>query len=327
MSAGSKLLGAVLAVVIFLAVIGVILLLIDHSPRRGRERWQAALFLLPAVLMLVIGLLVPVIRTTILSLTNDAGHFSGLNNFRWIWQTDEARKSLGNTLIWVAVAPVAATTIGLAYAVAIDKARGEPFWRALIFLPTGISFVGAGVIWALMYAQPLGNPGHQRQLGLVNQLLALVHLGPLNFPISSPANTFLMIVVMIWIQAGFATVVLGAAIKGVPAELTEAAKIDGANAWQTFRRVTVPAIRPTLTAVFVIIAIAVLKVFDIVRTMYQNQASADVLANLMYDEYATSSPGNNGANHSAALALVIFILVVPFMVFQVIQMVKRRANG
>ena len=175
-----------------------------------------------------------------------------------------------------------------------------------------------------MYAQPLGNPGHQRQLGLVNQLLSLVGLGPLNFPISSPSNTFLIIVVMIWIQAGFATVILSAAIKGVPAELTEAAKIDGANAWQSFRRVTVPAIRPTLTAVFVIVAIATLKVFDIVRTMYQNQGSADVLANLMFDQYATSSPGNNGANHSAALALTIFVLVLPFMAYQIFQM-KRRA--
>jgi alpha-glucoside transport system permease protein len=276
--------------------------------------------------MLVIGLLVPVVRTAILAVTNDAGHFIGFSNFRWIWNTDEARKSFWNTMIWVAVAPVVATGVGLGYAVAIDKARGESLWRALVFLPTAISFVGAGVIWNLMYAQPLGNPGHERQLGLVNQVLSLVHLGPLNFPISTPSNTFLIIVVMIWIQAGFATVVLSAAIKGVPAELTEAAKIDGANAWQTFQRITVPAIRPTLTAVFVIVAIAVLKVFDIVRTMYQNQASADVLANLMYDEYATSSPGNNGANHSAALALLIFVLVVPFMVFQVVQMVKRRAS-
>src|SRR6266576_3724113 len=233
MSAGSKLFGAVLAVAVFLAVIGLLRLLIDNAPRRGRERWQAFLFMLPALILLAIGLVVPVIRTTILSLSNDAGHF-----------------------------------IGLGYAVAIDKARGEPFWKALVFLPTGISGVGAGVIWSLMYAQPLGNPGHQRQLGLVNQLLSLVGLGPLNFPISSPANTFLIIAVMIWIQAGFATVILSAAIKGVPQELTEAAKIDGANAWQAFRRVTVPAIRPTLTAVFVIVAIATLKVFDIVRTMY-----------------------------------------------------------
>ena len=325
MSAGSKLFGVLIAVVVFLAVIGLLLMLIDHAPRRGRERWQAWLFLLPAVIMLVIGLLVPVIRTAILSLTSDTGKFIGTDNFKWVWHTQEARKSFWNTLIWVAVAPVAATGVGLAYATAIDKARGEALWRALVFLPTGISMVGAGVVWNLMYAQPLGNPGHERQLGLVNQLLALVGLGPLNFPISTPSNTLLMIVVMIWIQAGFATVVLSAAIKGVPAELNEAAKIDGANAWQTFRRVTVPAIRPTLTAVFVIVAIAVLKVFDIVRTMYQNQASADVLANLMYDEYATSSPGNNGANHSAALALVIFVLVVPFMVLQVVQMVKRRA--
>ena len=324
MGAGSKLFGAVVAVAVFLAVIGLLLLLIDNAPKRGRERIQAFLFLLPALIMLAIGLVVPVVRTTILSLSNDAGHFIGLGNFRWIWQTDEARKALDNTIIWVAVAPIAATVIGLGYAVAIDKARGEPFWKALVFLPTGISGVGAGVIWSLMYAQPLGNPGHQRQLGLVNQLLSLVGLGPLNFPISTPSNTFLIIVVMIWIQAGFATVILSAAIKGVPAELTEAAKIDGANAWQSFRRVTVPAIRPTLTAVFVIVAIATLKVFDIVRTMYQNQGSADVLANLMFDQYATSSPGNNGANHSAALALTIFVLVLPFMAYQIVQM-KRRA--
>src|SRR6266702_1464289 len=130
MGAGSKLFGAVVAVAVFLAVIGVLLLLIDNAPKRGRERIQAFLFLL-------------------LSLSNDAGHFIGLGNFRWIWQTDEARKALDNTIIWVAVAPIAATVIGLGYAVAIDKARGEPFWKALVFLPTGISGVGAGVIWSL----------------------------------------------------------------------------------------------------------------------------------------------------------------------------------
>src|SRR6266498_1376423 len=113
MGAGSKLFGAVIAVVVFLAVIGVLLLLIDNAPKRGRERWQAFLFLLPALFMLLVGLVVPVIRTTILSLSNDAGHFIGIGNFRWIWQTEEARKALGNTIIWVAVAPLAATVIGL----------------------------------------------------------------------------------------------------------------------------------------------------------------------------------------------------------------------
>jgi alpha-glucoside transport system permease protein len=231
-----------------------------------------------------------------------------------------------HTLLWTLVAPIIATAVGLAYAYAIDKVRGEGFAKALVFLPTAISFVGAAVIWGLMYQQPSQNGAS----GLVNVVLHWVGLGPLNFPtVGGWRLTLMMIVVMIWIQAGFATVVLSAAIKGVPAEISEAAKIDGATAGQAFRRVVIPSIRPTLIVVLVTISIATLKIFDLVQTFGADKYRGDTLANLMYTTYKQAglgiAGGKLGEHRSSALAIIIFLLVIPFVAFQVRQMVKQRA--
>jgi alpha-glucoside transport system permease protein len=196
-----------------------------------------------------------------------------------------------------------------------------------VFLPTAISFVGAAVIWGLMYQQPSENGAS----GLVNVLLKDIGLGPINFPTDGKHTTYWLIVIMIWIQAGFATVLLSAAIKGVPAELTEAATIDGATAWQAFRRVTIPSIRPTIIVVLVTISIATLKIFDLVQTFGADRYGADTLANLMYTTYKQApvgqAAGTLGEHQSAALAMIIFLLVIPFVIFQVRQMVKTRAGS
>jgi alpha-glucoside transport system permease protein len=129
---------------------------------------------------------------------------------------------------------------------------------------------------------------------------------------------------MIWIQAGFATVVLSAAIKGVPTEMIEAAKIDGANAWQAFRKVTIPSIRPSIIVVMVTVSIATLKIFDLVQAFGAQQYGGDVLANKMYITYQQAGIGSIGEHHSSALAMLIFVLVIPFVAFQVRQMINNR---
>src|SRR5262249_24014569 len=160
-------------------------------------------------------------------------------HFRWVFTDTDALRALGNTLLWTLVAPAAATLIGLIYAYSIDKIRGETLAKTLIFLPTAISFVGAAVIWGLMYQQP-SELGASR---LVNVVLNWFGLGPINFPtVGGVPLTLWMIVVMVWIQVGFATVVLSAAIKALPDDLTEAATIDGASAFQAFRKVVIPNI-------------------------------------------------------------------------------------
>ena len=198
-SATGKLAFALLMVVMFFGVVGVLLFVIDKAPKTGREKIQAFLFLLPALILLLIGLISPIIRTAISSLTSGevdragcvplpqdpdrcvvdpGGKWNNFEHFRWIFTNDAAREALWNTLLWTLVAPIAATLIGLGYAYAIDKIRGEGFAKALVFLPTAISFVGAAVIWGLMYQQPSENGPS----GLVNQMIGWVGLGPLDFP-------------------------------------------------------------------------------------------------------------------------------------------------
>ena len=346
-SGWGKIFFALLCVAAFFAVIGLLLFLIDRAPKTGREKIQAFLFLLPAVILLLIGLVGPIIRTAISSLTTgevdkpncvpipspahclvDAGGaWNNFAHFRWVFDDDDARSALINTLEWTLIAPVAATLIGLSYAYAIDKVRGEAFAKALVFLPTAISFVGAAVIWNLMYQQP----SQSSPAGVVNVVLNWFGLGPLNFPTTGGWKlTLMMIVVMIWIQAGFATVVLSAAIKAVPAELSEAAKIDGATNGQAFRRVVLPSIRPTIIVVLVTISVATLKVFDLIRAFGADKYNGSTLANEMYNEFLHASISSSGGSplqehRSSALAMVIFVLVIPFVAYQVRQMVKQRA--
>jgi alpha-glucoside transport system permease protein len=318
-SAFGKLSFAVVIAAAFLAVIGLLLLLIDRAPKTGREKWQAFGFLLPAAFFLLVGLIVPILSTALSSVTDASGGFTGFKNFSWAFGDNQVRHAIANTLRWVIIAPIVATAVGLAYAYAIDGVKGEALAKALVFLPTAISFVGAAVIWKLMYQEPGLAPS-----GLVNVVLKWFGLKPLGFPTNSHTITYLLIVIMIWIQAGFATVVLSAAIKGVPTEMIEAAKIDGANAWQAFRKVTIPSIRPSLIVVLVTISIATLKIFDLVKAFGAQQYGGDVLANKMYVTYQQAGIGSLGEHQSSALAMLIFVLVIPFVIFQVRQMIKNR---
>lgn len=344
-STAGKLAFAVIMVALFIGVIGLLLLVIDHAPKKGREKWQAALFLLPAFILLAVGLIGPIIRTAISSLTsaeevrklcvprpgrscllNKGGEWNNFAHFKWVFTNHDALYALFHTLMWTLITPVVATAIGLAYAYSIDKIRGEALAKALVFLPTAISFVGAAVIWGLMYQQPTENGAS----GLVNVVLNWFGLGPIDFPtVGGWRLTLWMIVVMVWIQAGFATVVLSAAIKAVPAELSEAAQIDGATQLQAFRRVVIPSIRPTLIVVLVTISIATLKIFDLIQTFGADKFGGDTLANLMFTTYKQAGLGLGagplGEHRASALAMVIFLLVIPFVTYQVRQVVKTRA--
>ena len=113
----------------------------------------------------------------------------------------------------------------------IDKSRGEKYYKAILFMPIAISFVGAGVIWRFVYEY---RSGDREQIGLLNAIVVAFGGEPVQWLQTDPINTILLIVVMIWIQTGFAMVLLSAAIKGIPTEQIEAAQLDGTNAWQRF---------------------------------------------------------------------------------------------
>ncbi len=318
---GPKLMMLVYGIVAFFAIVGLLLLALDRVSGR-RDRWIAMGFLAPAVIMLTVGLIIPAIRTTVFSFMNaDSGRFVGLDNYLWMFTQEEARIVLRNTLLWVLLVPSVATIVGLVYAVLVDKARFEALAKALIFMPMAISFVGAGIIWKFVYAYRSEEQGEQ--IGLLNQILVWLGGTPQNWLLQEGLNTVFLIVVLIWIQAGFAMVVLSAAIKAIPAEITEAARIDGVTPWQMFWRVTVPSIRPALLVVLVTISIGTLKVFDIVRTMTGGNFKTSVIANEMYSQAFVA--GDNGKG--SALAVFLFILVLPIVIYQIRQIRRRRQEA
>lgn len=318
---GPKLTMLVYGIVAFLGIVGLLLLALDRVSTR-KDRWIALGFLAPAAVLLTIGLIVPMFRTIYLSfMSTDSSQFVGLENYTWMFSQPENREVLLNTLMWVVLVPSLATSVGLLYAVLVDKARLESFAKSLIFMPMAISFVGASIIWKFVYAYRDAEQGEQ--LGLLNQILVWLGGTPQNWLLDDALNTLLLIAVMIWIQAGFAMVVLSAAIKAIPADIVEAARIDGVTAWQMFWRVTVPSIRPALLVVLVTISIATLKAFDIVRTMTNGNFKTGVLAFQMYDQAFVA--GDNG--RGSALAVFIFILVTPIVFYQIRQIRRRRQEA
>ncbi|MFC4107072.1 carbohydrate ABC transporter permease [Micromonospora zhanjiangensis] len=310
-----------LAVLLFAAVMGVILFIAGRVGGRRNDRVVAYAYLAPALLMLAIGLLYPGARTIYQSFFDAAGNaFVGLDNYKTIFTTPDQLTVLRNTVLWVVVTPFVATAVGLLYAILVDKARIEAFAKALIFLPMSISFVGASIIWKFIYEYRPDQAG-VNQIGLLNQVLVWLGATPRQWLVDSPLNTLLLIVVMIWIQAGFAMTVLSAAIKAIPDDVVEAARLDGVTAFGMFRFVTLPSIRPAVVVVLTTIGIGTLKVFDIVRTMTGGQFDTSVVANEFYSQSFRS--GNDGLG--AALAVLLFVLVIPIVVYNVRQL--RASEG
>ncbi|TFC13163.1 sugar ABC transporter permease [Cryobacterium algoritolerans] len=312
-----KIIQVVGALAAFSLVIGLVLFLIDRAPKRGRDYWQLAFFIAPALILLGVGLIYPAFRTSLLAFTNSSGKWVGGENFVWMFTQPAALITLGNTLIWVVLVPTVATAIGLGYAVFIDKSRGEKYFKALVFMPMAISFVGAGIIWRFIYDYRVAG---NAQIGLLNQIVVWFGGQPVQWLQTTPINTFLLIVVMIWIQTGFAMVILSAAIKGIPTEQVEAAELDGTNAWQRFTNVTLPGIRGSLVVVITTISIATLKVFDIVRTMTAGNFNTSVIANEMYTQAFRAGEQGRGA----ALAIVLFLMVLPIVIYNVRILRKQR---
>lgn len=304
--------------IIAAGALGLLFFWLDYRSRAGAGYlFQLFGFLSPAILLLIVGLVVPTIQTFFQAFMNSRGTaFIGLDNFVWIFTQPQGIRTVLNTIVWVLIAPTVSTIAGLAYAYFIDKTRGEKYYKILVFLPMAISFVGASIIWRFMYT---ARPSDQNQIGFLNQIIVWFGGEPISFLAVEPWNTLFLIVVLIWVQTGFAMVVLSAAIKGVPAEQLEAAELDGTNAWQRFINVIVPGIRSSLIVVLTTISIASLKVFDIVRTMTAGANNTSVIANEMYTQFRSFEAGR-----SAAFAVVLFILVLPIVVYNARQLQKQR---
>jgi alpha-glucoside transport system permease protein len=308
------------AIALFLGVVLVVLLLTDRARSRRGERVQSYVFVLPATVMVGVGLLYPAIKTIYQSFQDAAGKsWVGWDNYHAIFTNDELVKVLRNTAIWVLVTPIAATAIGLVYAVLVDRARFERFAKALIFLPMAISLVGASLIWKFIYDY---RDTHNAQIGLANQVLKWLGFDTYRFLLTEPWNTLFLVIIMIWVQAGLAMTILSASIKAIPDDIIEAAKLDGVSAMQMFRNITIPMIRPSLIVVLTTISITTLKAFDIVRTATGGQFGTSVLA---YEFYTQSFRSFN-TGLGAALAVLLFVLITPIVLYNIRQMRRVEAR-
>ena len=270
------------------------------------------LFLLPAVIALGLYLAYPVVATFWLSLTDrDAGGaFVGAANYVQMMNEPKFWEAIRNNMLWLIVVPAAATAFGLIAAQLTDRIAWGNIAKSLIFMPMAISFVGASVIWKLIYDT---RPADQDQIGVLNAIWVGLGGDPQTWLTIPFWNNFFLMVVLIWIQTGFAMVILSAALRGIPEETVEAAIVDGAGPFQIFFKIKVPQIMGTIVVVWTTITLVVLKSFDIVLAMTNGQWGTQVLANYMYDKLFRSFDWGVGS----ASAMVIMLLVMPILIWNV----------
>lgn len=273
------------------------------------------LFLMPALLALGLYLAYPVVETLRLSLTErlpgGESAFVGLANYSQMMDEPKFWEALKNNLLWLLIVPALSTLFGLLAAQLSDRVFWGNLAKSLIFMPMAISFVGAAVIWKLVYdARPID----QEQIGVLNALYLFFGGNEPNTWLTIPFwNNFFLMIVLVWIQTGFAMVILSAALRGIPEVTIEAAIIDGANPFQVFFKIKVPQIMGTIVVVWTTITITVLKVFDIVFAMTNGQWETQVLANYMFDKMFRANDWGVGS----ASAMVIMLLVTPILVWNV----------
>jgi len=273
------------------------------------------LFLFPALAALGLYLAYPVFETMRLSLTErlpgNKSEFAGLANYQQMMAEPKFWEAMKNNMLWLLIVPALSTAFGLLAAQLSDRVRWGNIAKSIIFMPMAISFVGAAVIWKLIYDT---RPIVQDQIGVLNALYLFFGGSEPNTWLTIPFwNSFFLMIVLVWIQTGFAMVILSAALRGIPEETVEAAIVDGANPFQIFFKIKVPQIKGTIVVVWTTITIVVLKVFDIVFAMTNGQWETQVLANYMYDKMFRANDWGVGS----ASAMVIMLLVMPILVWNV----------
>ena len=287
---------------------------VELLPGKWEDRLKPYAFVLPALLVIALYLIYPAIQTINYSFANDQSTtYVGLRNYSDLLSSPDFRQTLLNTLLWIIIVPVVTIILGLGVATLADRlgARGEKLTKTIIFLPMAISAVGAGTIWKFIYA---ANPKSQPQIGLQNAIVTKFGADPINWLQLSnfKVNSLLLMVILMWGQVGFAMVLLSAAIKSVPVDTLEAARIDGANEREVFTRVIVPQIWPTVITVFITVLIGVMKVFDVVYVTTNGAYNTDVIATQMFRQLADAKYGR-----AAAVGVVLFVAIVPLMLVNI----------
>jgi alpha-glucoside transport system permease protein len=317
----------VVSVALIVGVVGVWLLywgtdvVISQLPDEMAAGLRPALFVGPAIVVLSVYLVYPAINTFILSF-KQGDEFVWFENFQTIFTNSDYLVSIRNSVAWVLIVPFLSVAVGLAFAVLADRLgrRPEAFSKSMIFLPMAISFVGASIVWRFIYS--FRPPGFGEQIGLLNGIWTGLGNNPVAWLLQEPWNNLYLMVILVWLQTGFAMVILSSAIKAVSADILEAARIDGASEWQVFWRVTFPSISSTVVVVTTTIVITVWKVFDIVWVMTGGKFGTSVIAEKMITEFFLF----RNAGIGAALAVVLFLAVIPVMVINVRKFREQEAT-
>jgi alpha-glucoside transport system permease protein len=285
-----------------------------------QEQVRPWVFVGPALLLLGIFLVYPAIYTSVISFQDARGNeWVGWENYAFVFSDPAMLRSIRNSLGWSIVVPLAATGIGLLFAVLADRlTRLEAFSKSLIFLPMAISFVGASVVWGFVYDfRVFGS-----QTGLLNALMVRFGAEPVDWLAFQPWNNLMLMVIMIWMQTGFAMVILSAAIKSVPTDMLEAGRIDGASEVQIFWRITIPTIMSSIVVVLTTIVINTLKVFDIVWVLTNGESGTEVIAERMVRWFFR----NQHQGRAGAIAVLMFLAVIPIMVMNIKRFREEEAT-
>lgn len=309
--------------------------IVERLPDEWTARLQPFVFVGPAIAILSWYLAVPTVRTFYISLfsrngpPDDVGFFAqiasdafvALQNYAAVFTEQLMLEAFRNNILWIVFGSTFSVASGLAIAVLADRSRFERLGKTLIFLPMAISFVGASIIWNFIYEF---RPVEQPQIGLLNQIVVALGGTPqawAQWVNISPFNNLFLIVIVVWLQAGFAMVLFSAALKGIPEELLEAGRIDGATEVQVFFRIMIPYIRGTVITVWTTIVIFTLKIFDVVWVMTGGQFGTHVIATQFYRQSFT----NRNSGFGSAIAIVLLIAVIPVMIYNLRQFREQEA--
>lgn len=290
-------------------------------------KWTPWLYLVPALLIMAVFIVYPTLNTVALSFMDRTSTQSAsadcvegqtcwgvFENYRYALTNPEMTQALSNNALWLVLMVPGTVAAGLLFALLAERVRYEKLAKSIIFMPMAISFIGAGVIWQFMYKIETGGGP---QTGLLNAIIVALGGKPVAFMSTYPINDFMLMIVGVWLWAGFCMTILSAAIKGLPGEVIEAAQVDGANGWQTFWQIMIPLVMPTVVVVTTTMIINVLKIFDIVFVMTGGNYGTEVIANRMFKLIVTDT------GRSMAIAVVLIALMIPIMIFNIRRFNKQ----
>ena len=288
------------------------------------------LYTLPALIIIAVFIVYPTVNTAALSLRDRTGELPAnvdciegepcwgiLENYRYALTNPEMTTALRNNALWLLLMVPLTVAIGLVIAILADRVKAESFVKAIIFMPMAISFIGAGVIWRFMYSI---ETGAGEQWALLNAIIVGLGFEPVPFLSNTAINNLALMMVGVWLWAGFCMVILSAALKGLPSEVLEAARVDGATEWQLFWRIMFPMILPTVTVVTTTMIIIILKIFDIVFVMTGGNFGTEVIANRMFKLIVTDT------GRSMAIAVILLLFTIPVMIYNVRRFQEQEAT-